>query len=155
MPVPAPGRALAHPLAHRATPRASRVSSPRPACLGLQPLGAFLHPLPASSSRAQRARPPASASPGYVCPSEASSLRYWIRWDSDGFQKPSVCAPAGRKRTFPVPLGSRPRRLHRHRGQASATAHQGLHYGSGMKTYRGAPRLRSWRLCLAQTAHWH
>ncbi|XP_017917233.1 PREDICTED: WW domain-containing oxidoreductase isoform X2 [Capra hircus] len=82
---------------------------------------------------------PASASPGYICPSEASSLRYWIPWDGDSFQKLPVRVPAGRKwNHFPC-LGSHPRRLHRHSRQASATMHQGLHYGSGMKTCPGAP----------------
>lgn len=103
MTVPAPGRAPAHPLARRAAPRASGVSSPHPACLGLQPLGVFLHPSP-PAALVQRARPPAGASPGCVCPREASSLRCWTRWGGDGFQRPSVCAPAGRKRNHSLCL---------------------------------------------------
>ena len=125
MTVPAPGRTPAHPLVQL-------LGSLPHACLSwLQPLGVFLSP--------SSLQMPASASPGYICPSEASSLRYWIPWDGDSFQKLPVRVPAGRKwNHFPC-LGSHPRRLHRHSRQASATMHQGLHYGSGMKTWPGAP----------------
>lgn len=125
MTVPAPGRTPAHPLVQL-------LGSLPHACLSwLQPLGVFLSP--------SSLQMPASASPGYICPSEASSLRYWIPWDGDSFQKLPVRVPAGRKwNHFPC-LGSHPRRLHRHSRQASATMHQGLHYGSGMKTCPGAP----------------
>ena len=142
---PAPGRSPARSLAQ--LERELLGSLPHACPSWLRPLWVFL---PAPSLWM-----PASASPGYVCPSEASSLRYWIPWDGDGFRKLPVRGPAGRKRNHSPCLGSHPRRLHRHSGQASAIAHQGLQYGSGMKTCPGAPCVRSWRLCMAQTSQWH
>lgn len=53
---------------------------------------------------------------------------------------------------FSVPLGWHPRRLHRHSGQASAPSHQGLRYGSEIKTFLVAPCVRSWIVCLAHTS---